>query len=340
MRVADFDYYLPPELIAQRPLPRRDESRLLWLDRATETLSHRRFGDLPDLLKPGDVLVLNQSKVIPARLRGRKSTGGRVELLLVKPLDEATWQAMTHPGLKPGQEISFGEAGDFRATVTWIEEDGLRRVRFDRSGLDLRRAIDAVGEMPTPPYVREPLRSPEEYQTVYASVEGSVAAPTAGLHFTEALLSRLRDRGFQLEFVTLHVGLGTFQPVKADLVSEHRMHAELCQIEPEVARRLTAARDAGRRLVAVGTTSVRTIESAADAEGRIRPFAGETSIFLYPGYHFKAVDVLITNFHLPRSTLLMLVSAFAGREPVLRAYAEAVERRYRFFSFGDAMLIT
>lgn len=340
MRASDFEYDLPAELIAQRPLARRDESRLLVLKRATGQVQHRRFVDLPELLQPGDVLVLNQSKVIPARLRGRKPTGGRAEVLLVKALDGRTWQALVRPGLRVGQRVRFGEGPDVLVgRVVCVEEDGLRQVEFDRADDDLRQAIWRLGEMPTPPYVREKLRHPDEYQTVYASVEGSVAAPTAGFHFTPEMLARLRQRGYQLEFVTLHVGLGTFQPVKAEEVSAHRMHAEYCHVEPEVARRLGEARRERRRLVAVGTTSVRTLETAADAEGLVQPFLGETRLFIYPGYRFKAVDAMVTNFHLPRSTLLMLVCAFAGLEPVLRAYAEAVRQRYRFYSFGDAMLI-
>ncbi len=340
MRASDFDYHLPPELIAQRPLERRDESRLLVLDRATGGIAHRRFAELPELLRPGDVLVFNQSKVIPARLRGRKPTGGRVEALLVEALDGRTWRAMVHPGLKPGQVVQFGEARDaLAARVLDVTEDGLRRLEFDRAGEELRQAIWRLGEMPTPPYVHEVLRDPSRYQTVYATVEGSVAAPTAGLHFTPELFARLRERGCQLEFVTLHVGIGTFQPVKAEEVTAHRMHAERCHVEPEVARRLQQARREGRRLVAVGTTSVRTLETAADDAGYVQPFAGETRLFVYPGYRFRAVDAMVTNFHLPRSTLLMLVCAFAGRAAVLRAYEAAVGERYRFYSFGDAMLI-
>jgi len=340
VKVSDFDYDLPPDLIAQRPLARRDESRLLRLDRATGHVEHRRFAELPDLLRPGDVLVFNRSKVIPARLRGRKATGGRAEALLVRATDARTWQALTRPGLRPGQEVRFGEGPDaLAARVVGVEEDGLRRLEFDRAGEELRQAVWRLGEMPTPPYVRQRLRDPAEYQTVYAAEEGSVAAPTAGFHFTPELLARLRERGYQLEFVTLHVGLGTFQAVKVEEVAAHRMHAEYCHVEPEVARRLQEARRDGRRLVAVGTTSVRTLETAADDAGLVQPFAGETRLFIYPGYRFRTVDAIVTNFHLPRSTLLTLVCAFAGREVILRAYAEAIRERYRFYSFGDAMLI-
>ena len=340
MRVSDFDYDLPPELIAQHPLERRDASRLLVLDRATAAISHHRFAELPDLLRPEDVLVLNQSKVIPARLHGRKPTGGHVEFLLVEPTAEDAWRTMMKPGLKVGQRATFGAGADaLNATVLEIEPDGPRIVRFDRGGRELHDAIWRLGEMPTPPYVHEHLADPDRYQTVFARTEGSVAAPTAGLHFTPETLDALRARGVEIEFVTLHVGLGTFRPVKVEEVAEHKMHHERCEVALDVAARLTAAKRAGRRLVAVGTTAARTLESAADESGEIRPFVGETGIFIYPGYRFRAVDALITNFHLPRSTLLMLVSALAGRENVLAAYQEAVRERYRFFSFGDAMLI-
>ena len=339
MKTSDFDYHLPPELIAQHPLERRDQSRLLLLDRATGRVEHHVFHELPDLLRSDDVLVFNESKVIPTRLYGRKSTGGRVECLLVRQLDAATWEAMTRPGLRRGQEVAFGAGPDLRARVLDVEPDGLRHLAFDASGEALRSAIWRLGEMPTPPYVHERISEPERYQTVYAREEGSVAAPTAGFHFTPELLERLRARGMELEFVTLHVGLGTFQPVKAEEIAEHRMHSEYCRVPPDVAERLTTAREAGRRIVAVGTTAVRTLETAADESGRIRPFVGETRLFVYPGYRFKAVDAMVTNFHLPKSTLLMLVSAFAGREHILAAYEAAVADHYRFYSFGDAMLI-
>lgn len=339
MRTSDFDYHLPPKLIAQHPLERRDQSRLLVLDRATGRVEHHIFHELPDLLRPDDVLVFNESKVIPARLHGIKSTGGKVECLLVRQLDASTWEAMTRPGLRIGQEVTFGAGPALCARVLDVEADGLRHLAFDVSGEALRAAIWRLGEMPTPPYVHERISEPDRYQTIYAREEGSVAAPTAGFHFTPELLARLRARGMELEFVTLHVGLGTFQPVKAEELAEHRMHSEYCRIPPDIATRLTAAREAGRRIVAVGTTAVRTLETAADEAGRIRPFVGETRLFVYPGYRFRAVDAMVTNFHLPRSTLLMLVSAFAGRDLILAAYETAVAERYRFYSFGDAMLI-
>jgi S-adenosylmethionine:tRNA ribosyltransferase-isomerase len=341
VRAADFDYDLPTELIAQRPLERRDQSRLLRLDRATGRVSHHVFLELPDLLRQDDVLVFNESKVIPARLHGRKSTGGRVECLLVRQLDERAWEAMTRPGLRAGQEVTFGEPpDDLGARVSAVDSDGLRHLAFDVSGTDLRSAIWRLGEMPTPPYVRERIADPERYQTVYAREEGSVAAPTAGFHFTPEILDRLRSKGMQLEFVTLHVGLGTFLPVKVEDVAAHQMHSEYCRVAPEIAARLTAAREAGRRIVAVGTTAVRTLETAAGENGRISPFAGETRLFIRPGYRFRAVEAMVTNFHLPRSTLLMLVAAFAGRAATLDAYEAAVSQRYRFYSFGDAMLIS
>jgi S-adenosylmethionine:tRNA ribosyltransferase-isomerase len=340
LRVSDFEYDLPPELIAQHPLERRDASRLLVLDKRTGAVSHHLFAELPDLLRPDDVLVFNQSKVIPARLHGHKQTGGQVEFLLVQPTGDDSWRTMTRPGLKVGQHATFGAGADtLSATVVVVEADGLRVVRFDRAGRALHDAIWRLGELPTPPYVHEHIADPDRYQTVFARIEGSVAAPTAGLHFTPEMLDHLRVRGHELEFVTLHVGLGTFQPVKVEELSEHEMHRERCEVAPDVAARLTAAKRAGRRIVAVGTTAARTLESATDGSGEIHPFLDETGIFIYPGYQFRAVDALITNFHLPRSTLLMLVSALAGRENVLAAYREAVRERYRFFSFGDAMFI-
>jgi S-adenosylmethionine:tRNA ribosyltransferase-isomerase len=338
LRTTDFDYVLPQELIAQEPLAQRDASRLMVLRRATETIEHRRFTDLPALLPPRAMLVLNQSRVIPARLHGRKSTGGRVEALLVERVGADAWTAMVRPGLRIGQHVVFGD-GSLTGTVTALLEDGLRSLAFSVSGDELRDAIWRLGEMPTPPYVHRRLERADRYQTVYARVDGSVAAPTAGFHFTPELLAALQERGFGIEYVTLHVGPGTFQPVKADDVSEHRMHAERCTVEPSVADAINAARADGRAIVAVGTTSVRTLESAVDEPGQVRPLDGQTRLFVRPGFSFRAVDAMLTNFHLPRSTLLMLVSGFAGREFVLRAYVEAVRERYRFFSFGDAMLI-
>jgi S-adenosylmethionine:tRNA ribosyltransferase-isomerase len=341
MKTADFDYYLPPDLIAQRPSERRDASRLLLLERASDRLEHRAFRELPDLLRPDDVLVFNESRVFPARLYGRKSTGGKVECLLVRQLTTDSWEAMTRPGIPLGRTLWFGSPPDqLAARVVAVEPDGLRRLAFDSAGEALRSAIWRLGEMPTPPYVRTKIPDPDRYQTVYAREEGSIAAPTAGFHFTHELLADLLARGVGLEFVTLHVGLGTFQPVKVEDIASHPMHAERCHVPPDVAARLAEAQSAGRRILAVGTTAVRTLESAADPAGRVRPFTGETRLFIYPGYRFRVVEGMVTNFHLPRSTLLMLVSAFAGRERVLAAYAAAVAERYAFYSFGDAMLIT
>jgi S-adenosylmethionine:tRNA ribosyltransferase-isomerase len=337
LSTAAFDYELPAELIAQVPAAERDACRLLTLDRQTGAIAHRVFKDLPDLLHPGDLLVLNDTRVLPARLYGRKPTGGKVEVLLAGRRSADAWSALTRPGVRVGQRLTFG--GDLSARVLQIEPEGQRLLQFDRSGLELDAALHRVGVMPVPPYIREAPRDPEDYQTVFARDEGSIAAPTAGLHFTDELLARLRARSIELAFLTLHVGTGTFRPVKSVRVSDHVMHAEWFRISPGVADRINRARAAGRAIVAVGTTVVRTLESCADPNGIVRPGEGETSLFIVPGYRFRAVDALITNFHLPRSTLLMLVAAFAGREPVLRAYREAIAHRYRFYSFGDAMLI-
>lgn len=337
MQTSEFDYDLPPELIAQAPLPRRDRCRLLVLNRQSGTVSHRQFDELPRILRPGDLLVLNDSRVIPARLRGRKPTGGRVEVLLTRRRRADSWLALTRPGIKTGQHVHF--AGDLDATVEAIGDDGQRLLRFNRSAGDLDEAIHRVGELPTPPYVREALQRPEDYQTVYSRDEGSIAAPTAGLHFTTELLSELASNGVEQAFLTLHVGVGTFRPVKSDEVRHHRMHAEWFRVTPAVAEQINRAKSEGRRVVAVGTTVVRTLESIVDERGRVVSTEGETSLFIVPGHVFRVVDALITNFHLPRSTLLLLVSAFAGRERILSAYAEAIAQRYRFYSFGDAMLI-
>ncbi len=376
MKLSDFDYVLPPEYIAQRPVNPRDHSRLMVLGREKRTVEHYRFYDLIDLLRSDDVLVANKSRVIPARLYGRadpssheasKDTGaGRIEILLLKRLDEQRWEAMGKPGkrLRVGAKIRFqrerderGERSDcFRATVK--ERTGRTFVlRFNRKGRALSEAIHEYGVMPTPPYIEEDLRKPDSYQTVYADKEGSVAAPTAGLHFTPELMKKLKDKRIKFEFVDLHVGLGTFLPVKTDKVEEHEMHSEYFELSKEVARRLNKYKKEGRRIVAVGTTSVRVLESCvgsgagraesfdrlrtsgAEGAGRLKASSGETDIFIYPGYEFKFVDAMITNFHLPKSTLLMLISAFADREFVLKAYEEAVREKYRFYSFGDAMLI-
>jgi S-adenosylmethionine:tRNA ribosyltransferase-isomerase len=336
-QTADFDYILPNDLIAQAPLPNRDQCRLLTLNRASGAIAHHRFDELPDLLRAGDLLVLNDSRVLPARLLGHKSTGGRVEILLLRPHDADSWSALTHPGLRVGQVVRFRDS--LQAMVEAIGGDGERILRFDRAGYALDQAIHQIGQLPIPPYVKAPLQDPEDYQTVYAAEEGSVAAPTAGLHFSHELLERLREHGIEQARLTLHVGVGTFRPVKVTNVAEHRMHAEWFRIPEDTAEQINQAKQDGRRVVAVGTTVVRTLESVADTQGRVHPTSGETDLFIVPGYQFRCVNALITNFHLPRSTLLMLVSAFAGREQVLAAYAEAVRERYRFYSFGDAMLL-
>lgn len=337
VRTSDFDYPLPRDLIAQEPPDRRDHCRLLVLNRHTGTISHRRFDELPQVLRPGDLLVLNDSRVLPARLFGAKPTGGQVEVLLTRRVRPDAWTALTHPGLRPGQQVQFGAT--LAAEVEAVREDGQRVLRFDRSGEGLDAAIHEIGILPIPPYIKKRLAQPESYQTVYAREEGSVAAPTAGLHFSPELLEALANADIEQVFLTLHVGVGTFRPVKTDLVAAHQMHPEWYRITSEAAARITRARAAGRRIVAVGTTVVRTLESAADEDGHVRAGEGETSLFIVPGYRFRVVDALITNFHLPRSTLLMLVAALAGRERILAAYAEAVRLRYRFYSFGDAMLI-
>lgn len=337
LRTADFDYDLPPDLIAQSPLENRDQCRLLVLNRQSGTVSHRRFDELPRLLRPGDLLVLNDSRVIPARLYGRKPSGGRVEVLLTRRCRPDSWLALTQPGLHVGQTVLFPTG--LSANVETIEEDGQRRLRFDRSSSDLDHAIHEVGVMPIPPYIRKPLERPEFYQTVYAREEGSVAAPTAGLHFSPALLDELRSAGVEMAFLTLHVGVGTFRPIKTAEVGQHQMHAEWFRVTPDAANQINQARTARRRVIAVGTTVVRTLESVVGPNGQIQPTEGETSLFIVPGHRFRAIDAMITNFHLPRSTLLMLVAAFAGRERILAAYREAVVQRYRFYSFGDAMLI-
>lgn len=341
MRVADFDYDLPPERIAQEPLPERDASRLLVLDRAGGTVTHRRFLDLPALLRPDDVLVVNDSKVIPARLRGRKATGGRAELLLVRPVGGGRWLALTRPALRAGQQVIVGAADTPRLVAAAEEEaeDGLRVVRLSAPTGTVEAALTEVGELPTPPYIHKHLQQPDRYQTIYAAQQGSIAAPTAGLHFTPRVLEALRERGVAVERLTLHVGLGTFMPVRAEAVEEHRMHRECYTLDTAVANRLNAARREGRRVMAVGTTVTRALESAADEDGTLRPGSGETGLFITPGFQFRVLSGLLTNFHLPKSTLLMLVSAFVGRERVLAAYAEAVRAGYRFYSFGDAMLI-
>ncbi len=340
MELKDFDYELPEELIAQDPLPDRSSSRLMVIDRASGSITNRHFRDIKDYLRPGDCLVLNDTRVIPARLIGvKEDTGAVVELLLLKRLDDGCWETLAKPGkkLKVRARVSFGE-GLLHAEIVDILEEGNRKVRFSFEGI-FEEILDRLGEMPLPPYIHNKLQDRERYQTVYAKNSGSAAAPTAGLHFTEELLKEIDDMGVRKAFVTLHVGLGTFRPVKTENILEHHMHTEYCEISGETADIINGTREAGGRVICVGTTSVRTLESMAGDDGRVRAGSRDTDIFIYPGYKFKCVDSLITNFHLPQSTLLMLVSAFYDREKVLEAYRQAVEERYRFFSFGDAMML-
>ena len=339
MKTSDFLYDLPEELIAQTPAERRDASRLLVLDKTTGAIEHRRFYDLPRYLRPGDCLVLNDSRVIPARLFGVRPTGGAAEVVLLRDLGGGRWECLTRPGrkMRPGTVVTFG-GGELTGTVEDVEADGNRVIRFAYDGIFLE-ILERLGHMPLPPYIKAQLDDPERYQTVYAREPGSAAAPTAGLHFTNGLLDDIRAMGVDVRFVTLHVGLGTFRPVKAENIEDHEMHSEYCVVPPDTAEAVTRAKREGRRVVAVGTTSCRTLESFAKPDGTMEPSAGWTDIFIYPGYRFRCVDALVTNFHLPGSTLVMLVSALAGRENILRAYNTAVEERYRFFSFGDAMFI-
>lgn len=340
MKTSDFYYDLPPELIAQTPLDRRDGSRLLTLDKETGETGHLHFYDLPGLLWPGDCLVLNDSRVLPARLLGhREPTGGAVEVLLLIDRGDKTWECLVRPGkkVKPGARLSFGD-GLLTADVLEEVEGGNRLIRFHYEGIFLE-LLERLGKMPLPPYIKEELSDPERYQTVYSREVGSAAAPTAGLHFTKELLAQVESMGVDLAYVTLHVGLGTFRPVKEEEITDHEMHAEYCMISAEAAEKINRAKRGGGRVICVGTTSCRTIESWAGGDGTLKESAGWTSIYIYPGYRFKVLDCLITNFHLPESTLVMLVSALAGREHILSAYGEAVEQKYRFFSFGDAMFI-
>ena len=340
MKTSDFYYELPQELIAQDPLEDRSASRLMHLDRKTGAVEHRHFRDIKEYLRPGDCLVINDTKVIPARLYGRKvGTDALIEILLLKRRENDVWETLVKPGKKcrPGAEISFGE-GILRGRVLDVVEEGNRLIQFEYEGI-FEEILDQLGEMPLPPYITHKLKDRKRYQTVYARHEGSAAAPTAGLHFTRELLEEIQEMGVKIAHVTLHVGLGTFRPVKVENVTEHHMHSEFYVVEEEQAALVNEARKNGGRIIAVGTTSCRTLESAADAEGILKAGSGWTDIFIYPGYRFKILDGLITNFHLPESTLIMLVSAFAGKEQVLGAYREAVKERYRFFSFGDAMVI-
>ena len=339
MRKSDFYFDLPEELIAQTPLERRDSSRLLHLDKTTGELEHRHFYDLLDYLREGDCMVFNDSRVLPARLIGTRPTGGSVELVLLRDLGEGRWECLSRPGRKtrPGTEILFGN-GELKATVESVAEGGNRIVRFDYEGIFLE-VLERLGKMPLPPYIKEELQDSERYQTVYSREIGSAAAPTAGLHFTKELMEKIAAKGVKLCYVTLHVGLGTFRPVKAEEIEDHDMHSEFCIIPEETARIVSETKKNGGRVIAVGTTSCRTLESFAREDGSLPTTSGWTNIFIYPGYTFKCIDALVTNFHLPESTLIMLVSALAGREHVLHAYEEAVKERYRFFSFGDAMFI-
>lgn len=340
LKTSDFYFDLPRELIAQDPLADRTSSRLLMLDRRTGTVRHEVFRNVLDYLHPGDCLVLNDTRVLPARLLGvKEDTGAAIEVLLLKRREGDVWETLVKPGkkMKPGAKLVFGN-GLLKAEVLDVVEEGNRLVKFFYQGI-FEEVLDSLGEMPLPPYITHKLKDKNRYQTVYAKYDGSAAAPTAGLHFTNELLGKIEEKGVKLAYVTLHVGLGTFRPVKAQNILEHHMHSEYYQITEHAANTINAAKKNGRRVICVGTTSCRTVESAADEHGRLKACCGDTDIFIYPGYRFKVMDGLITNFHLPESTLVMLVSAFAGRENVLNAYQEAIEERYRFFSFGDAMFI-
>lgn len=340
MKLSDFNYELPEELIAQDPLEKRDNSRLMVLHRNTGEIEHKHFYDIIDYLNPGDCLVINNTKVIPARLMGvKEDTGASIEVLLLKRKEEKIWETLVKPGKKArvGARISFGD-GLLVGEVIDIVEEGNRIIRFEYEGI-FEEILDQLGQMPLPPYITHQLKDKNRYQTVYAKYDGSAAAPTAGLHFTEELLQRIEEKGIRIAKVTLHVGLGTFRPVKEENILDHHMHSEFYMVDEEAARIINETRAAGGRVISVGTTSTRTIESVAEDNGHISAGSGWTDIFIYPGYQFKAIDCLITNFHLPESTLIMLVSALADRETILNAYETAVKERYRFFSFGDAMLI-
>jgi len=340
LEVTDFDFYLPEELIAQKPLKQRDEGRLMVLDKKTGEVSHKVFKDIIDYLNPGDCVVLNDTRVLPARLIGvREDTGGKMELLLLKRKDSCTWETLVKPGkrAKVGNRFYFGE-GQLKAEIIDVKQDGNRIVRFEYEGI-FEEILDQLGQIPLPPYIKEKLENKELYQTVYSKEEGSAAAPTAGLHFTRELLDDLKKKGINLAFLTLHVGLGTFRPVKVENVEKHIMHSEFYSMSKETADMINKAKESGHSVVSVGTTSCRTLETIGDEMGRVKEQSGWTDIFIYPGYKYKVVDKLITNFHLPKSTLIMLVSAFYGRENTLHAYNVAVKEKYRFFSFGDAMFI-
>ena len=339
MNVSDFYYDLPEELIAQTPIEKRDESRLMVLNRANQTIEHKTFKDIIDYLEPGDCLVRNNTKVIPARLYGKKATGAKIEFLLLNRIEGDIWECIVRPGhkLKPGTEVEFGD-GILKAKVLDVMEGGTRKVEFKYEGI-FNEILDKIGLMPLPPYIHESLKDNDRYQTVYAKYEGSAAAPTAGLHFTPELFEKIKAKGIDVANVTLHVGIGTFRPVKVENVEEHHMHSEHFYIKQEDADKINNAKKNGKRVIAVGTTSCRVLETIADENGMVKPTEGDTQIFIYPGYKYKCLDGLVTNFHLPESTLIMLVSALAGRDYIMKAYNGAVKERYRFFSFGDAMLI-
>ena len=340
MKVSDFNYDLPEELIAQTPIQKRDESRLMVLDKTNKTIEHKVFKDILDYLKPGDCLVRNNTRVIPARLYGiKEDTGVNVEFLLLNRIEGDIWEVMVHPGrrLKKGAQVTFGD-GLLKAEILEQMENGNRRVKFEYKGI-FNEILDQIGLMPLPPYIKERLKDKDRYQTVYAKYEGSAAAPTAGLHFTDELLEKIKAKGVEIANVTLHVGIGTFRPVKVENIEDHDMHSEHYYIKQEDADKINNARKNGGRIISVGTTSCRVLESVADENGFVKEVEGDTNIFIYPGYKFKCIDCLITNFHLPESTLIMLVSTLAGKDFVMKAYEEAVKEKYRFFSFGDAMFI-
>ena len=339
MKVSDFNYELPEELIAQTPIEKRDESRLMVLNKKNQTIEHKKFKDIIDYLEPGDVLVRNNTKVIPARLYGKKETGANVEFLLLNNIEGDIWECIVRPGnkLHVGTKVIFGE-GLLKAKILEIMPGGTRKVEFEYKGI-FNEILDKIGLMPLPPYIHEELKQRDRYQTVYAKYNGSAAAPTAGLHFTDELLEKIKTKGIEIANVTLHVGIGTFRPVKEETVEKHEMHSEHFYIKDEDAKKINKAKKEGHRVIAVGTTSCRVLETIADENGMVKETEGDTQIFIYPGYKFKCLDCLITNFHLPQSTLLMLVSALAGKDYIMEAYKNAVKEKYRFFSFGDAMLI-
>ena len=339
MKVTEFNYDLPEELIAQTPLEKRDESRLMVLDRKNETIEHKKFKDIIDYLEPGDCLVRNNTKVIPARIYGKKETGAKVEFLLLNNIEGDIWESIVRPGnkLHVGTKVIFGE-GILMAEILEIMPGGTRKVKFNYNGI-FNEILDKIGLMPLPPYIHEELKDNDRYQTVYAKYKGSAAAPTAGLHFTPELIKRIEEKGVKIANVTLHVGIGTFRPVKEEIVENHEMHSEHYYIKQEDVNKINETKKSGKRVIAVGTTSCRVLETIADEKGLVKETEGDTQIFIYPGYKFKCLDGLITNFHLPQSTLLMLVSALAGKNYIMNAYEEAVKNKYRFFSFGDAMFI-